>query len=200
MEKLIFYIIIGIGYVIYAIYKSVKKAEEEKLERQRRMAEQAQLEAEARKQAGKVTKQPQRTPQPTPKPVSQPPVSPGPTSLDDLLREFGLDLPKEVTSAPPPIFQAPPKYNPPAPQTAKPIVLDYDDNVEDEVVVAKKRQAEIEKEIEEVKKRGVNEVGDFHLDPYKLKERQANEYREWMKDKANIKKAFVASEIFKTKF
>jgi hypothetical protein len=199
MEKLIFYIIVGVGYLIYAIYKAVRKAEEEKLERQRRMAEQAQLEAEARKQAGKITKQPQRTAQPAakpaPRPVSQAPV----TSLDDLLREFGLDTPKEITTAPAPIFQAP-KYKPPVQQPAKPFVLDYDDNIEDEVVTAKKRQSEIDAEIARVKKEGVNEKGDFHLDPYKLKDRQANEYRDWMKDKSNIKKAFVASEIFKTKF
>jgi len=201
--KLIFYILIGAGYLIYAIYKSVRKADEERAERQRQMVEQAQLEAEARKQSGKITKQVQRSSQPVPKPVPQAPIpqKPLPTSLEDLLREFGMETPQEAPVAPAPVYQAPkPMYSPPVEPPPKRIVLDYDDNIEDEVVTAKKRQAEIDAEVELVKKRGVNEQGDFHLAPYKLKDIKSNEYREWMKDKANIKKAFVASEIFKTKF
>lgn len=109
-----------------------------------------------------------------------------PYSLEDILREFGNTLDDR------PVVEKEKErnYKREVLEDAKPVIVDYDEGIEDEEEVASKIE----------RKRGFTiSEGDPHFEPYSLEKGDVNRYAAFLRDPQGLKDAFVMQEILNRK-
>jgi hypothetical protein len=178
--KIVFYVVIGIIYLVYQVSQKKKEALPNKTSRPAQ---------NTGKQAFPNTYNTPGTPEKAPYGTS--PIPKGiPSSLEDFLAEFNIEVEK------------------PKPVEGKKVVLeksysptyiDYEENMVDENELARKKIANDIRAAADLKKDRVA-LADEHFTPYSIKTKSTNEYVEMLKNASSVKKAFVMAEILKRKY
>lgn len=177
--KIFFYILIAVLYFLFSGKKKPKPAAKKNNPPKHVEVERPQSTQQKRPLTTFEKKEPYKE-------IQVPKKETEPFTLEDVLREFGTG--KENKKVVEEVKK--PSYQPLDFEDTKPVVVDYDENLEDEEDTPSL----------EIKRGEVTISGqDSHFDPYLLNKKQENKYAAFLSNPEGLKTAFVVQEILNRK-